>query len=390
MGDADRGDRALGERDLVVGRNDPVMIVVRKLGLCPKDLAYYFFCVFSFSLSLFASAVPFKHDVPNYQPYIVNVSWSLSMLFIFPFVVGFILKYYNEVPKLYYALFARIEDAPEEEFEKFIERLDRRFNTKLVPVVVIVGTVLLNLKYYTQILNKEAGLNWISSGDLLEGILNTDSGFTGAGLYSAAIQVVLIYTVFYLAWNCLVFAWGLHLFFNEYKFNIKINPLHSDRCCGLKRIGDVSILSNTVLFFLGIYLSLKVIDKVVLQGVKISNDIGNPAFLCFYVVLAPLLFFLPLASAHRKMKFEKDKLVSSVSRSYSKAIVEIKDNYSKDLMEQANSLDALLVRLDKKIPVWPFNFKSLESFFGAVVAPVLPILLPFVVNGVIDWVKSMI
>src|SRR5712671_6685031 len=44
-------------------------------------------------------------------------------------------------------------------------------------------------------------------------------------------------------------------------YPVKIRPLHPDHCCGLRKIGDVAMLLNLTLFVLGIYVSLKVIDK---------------------------------------------------------------------------------------------------------------------------------
>ena len=39
-------------------------------------------------------------------------------------------------------------------------------------------------------------------------------------------------------------------------------------------------------------------------------------------------------------------------------------------------LEKLRDDLNKTIPVWPFDFKSLQVFFGAVVVPLLPIIFP--------------
>ncbi|MFQ5912004.1 MAG: hypothetical protein ACE5JS_02360 [Nitrospinota bacterium] len=124
--------------------------------------------------------------------------------------------------------------------------------------------------------------------------------------------------------------------FNQKGFSIRIEPLHPDGCCGLGNIGAVAMKLNMISFLIGIYLSLKVIDKVIVQGRSLGADIGNPIMLGGYAILAPLLFFFPLAAAHDRMK--------------------------------------------KGIPVWPFDFKSIGAFMGTVAVPILPVLLPFIIQ----------
>ncbi len=178
------------------------------------------------------------------------------------------------------------------------------------------------------------------------------------------------------------FSWGLNLFFNKYEFNVDVKPLHEDKCSGLKRIGDVGMIFNYIFFLIGIYLSLKVIDKLVIQEVPLTNDIGNPILLGFYIFLAPFLFLLPLWAPHKIMKSKKKEFIRPLIMHYSERIYRIQRIYRigeepPNEYEELEQLDTLIQKLNKDIPVWPFDFKSWKSFLATVVFPSLPVILPF-------------
>lgn len=162
----------------------------------------------------------------------------------------------------------------------------------------------------------------------------------------------------------------------ETTFDLRI-PLHPDRCCGLGRIGDVAMLFNVIIFIIGIYVSLTVIDKILLQHAAPFADITVPVYLGGYLLIAPLLFFLPLGSARLTMKQAKidflrpisDKCEQLATTSGTDSAVETSPAVSAYF-----ELDKLRIQLAKEIPVWPFDFKSFLQFAGAIVVPVSPVL----------------
>ena len=159
-----------------------------------------------------------------------------------------------------------------------------------------------------------------------------------------------IYWVLNLLWKGYVLAWGLRDFFNKRHFRIRVEPLHPDGVCGFRPIGNIASRLNVILFLLGLYLSLKVIDKIVIQQSSLVEDIGNPMMLCGYAILAPRSFFLPLGAAHNTMLEAKE---DSCGLSASGA--------------RSSSAD----------------FKSLQAFFGTVVVPLLPVILPILIQLII-------
>lgn len=154
--------------------------------------------------------------------------------------------------------------------------------------------------------------------------------------------------------------------------------------CGLRPIGSVTTTLNFILFLIGIYLSLKVIDKMLIQHSSLFEDIGNPMMLGGYAILAPLLFFLPLAAAHNKMLDARDEFLRPISAKSHQLVQRIGnmklDGNDAEYLESLSLLEKLRDDLKRKIPVWPFDFKSLQAFFGAIVVPLLPILFPVLID----------
>jgi hypothetical protein len=49
-------------------------------------------------------------------------------------------------------------------------------------------------------------------------------------------------------------------------------------------------------------------------------------------------------------------------------------------IESLSGLERLRDNLEKKIPVWPFDFRTLQAFFATIVVPLLPLVLPLVIQ----------
>ncbi len=363
---------------------EPLLRLITLANFTPVTLGIAFF--FGISLTLCAwAALSAPDTVPGsaYISFFRNISWSLSILFLFPFVVGLTLKYYHEIPRLFGYLFENVvEDEKRGEIADFRNWLKPKFNDSLSPIVFLIVTLVLNYIYFHQILTDTRHETWMTSGHLLQSIFNTSRGFTPVGLYGAIIQMVLIYWTFNLLWRGVVFAWGLHEFFNKRDFSLKIEVLHPDGCCGLGRIGSVAIILNGILFLLGIYVSLKVIDKIVIQQLALGADIGNPMMLGTYVILAPALFFSQIGAAHYRMKEAKEHFMLPISRRSEELFHELSkvelDKGGFESVQAFYEMEKMRNHLKKSIPVWPFDFKSMQAFVATVVVPVLPVLLSLI------------
>jgi len=368
------------------------MRAIAATGASPTQLGIAFFIAVSLVMCLWAKFAtppdPEGCGTLCYFSFFENISWSLSVLFVFPFVVALTWKYYQEIPDLFAELLR--QSTKSEECKKKIEglysTLDRRFNCCLVPVSAMAIALLLNGYYFHEILQHDKFQDWITSGEFLKCLSkNERRGFTGIGIYAVIVQTVLSYWVLNLLWRGAAFAWALDQIIEKQKFPIDIRPFHPDRCCGLGRIGDVAMLLNVTLFLLGIYVSLKVIDKSLIQHSPLSEDIGNPLFLVGYLILAPLLFFAPLAAAHERMKEGQRDFLLPLSRKCRRLYKNLSSesarangwSASDEMVRKAFSdLNSMRRQLRQEIPVWPFDFRSLRAFFATIVVPIFPIVLP--------------
>lgn len=319
----------------------------------------------------------------DHLSFLDNISWSLSVVFLLPFVVGLSLQYYQEIPLLFRGLFNRFaeDECDRSEFEGW---LNRRFNDPVSPLVIAVATLFLNWLYLGQLLD-DPQMDWMKGGILFHQHFGATYGLTLAGAFAIFVQTVLVYWVATLVLKGAILAWGLREFFDRWCAVEKIEPLHPDGVSGLAAIGRVAGILNRIFFLLGLYLSLKVIDKMIIQESSLLEDIGNPMMLGAYAILAPLLFFLPLAAAHDKMLEAKERFLKPICEVSAKALEEIGDADSDadgraSRIEEIVRLDQLREQMYRKILVWPFDFKSVQSFFATVTVPLLPIALSVIVD----------
>jgi hypothetical protein len=367
----------------------PFVCWLARCRLHPATLGALFFLTVSLPLTLWASLIPPRKDIGEFIGYLENLSWSISILTIFPLLIGATLKFYQDIPALFHHLLSYTITAhcPAEKKEAFWQALTRQFSSAFAPSAILLIALPLNYIYYYQVVQIEPGKTWITDGSYLHFLFFADTGLSAIGVYSAVIQVALIYWLFYLGWNSYMLIIALNRFFTEFTEEISLEPLHPDGCCGLGRLRTVSMELSAILFLVGLYLSLKVIDKLAIQNLSLFSDIGNPVLLACYAIAAPLLFFLPLSTAHRVMQRERDRFLLPIAQDYKRAVSSVRDDTGPDTVQRLEKYGSLYDDLKKRVPVWPFDFRSLQAFFGAVIVPVLPILLPVAVQF-IQWLRA--
>src|SRR5438093_3519274 len=209
---------------LIVFRKEPLVRAIAATGVSPVTLGIWFFISVSLTLSVWAKlSEPPPHEGAHYLSFFQNISWSISIIYLFPFMVSLTLKYYLEIPNLFAFLLDQttLNHGNQTELDKFYAWLDRRFNSYWVTGGALALTIGLNLVYFYEILDHQGDTDWITSGKLFGSSSTRGRGFTTVGLYAALIQIVLIYWVINLIWRGVVVGWGLQEFFNKRNFRIK-------------------------------------------------------------------------------------------------------------------------------------------------------------------------
>jgi hypothetical protein len=98
-------------QELVVFKNEPVLywlsgkrLFARDRGTAPIAVGVIFFLVLTLPLTVIAMV--YGHDTVKtassgfYISYVENFSWSVSMIILFPLIVGLIYKYYLSIPRV--------------------------------------------------------------------------------------------------------------------------------------------------------------------------------------------------------------------------------------------------------------------------------------------------
>jgi hypothetical protein len=293
--------------------------------------------------------------------------------------------YYKAIPDLFFNHLIGKVVFPRSSEERFLKEYKKeffgQFNQWWLPVAAFLLAIGLTTFYLIKV--KDTSFDgWLFQYTQENGIKSKEKHITAVGIYAAFIQVVLVYWIINLVYRALIFSKLLNELFSGKRFTVKLNPAHEDNACGLSRIFQVSTMLNVIIFLIGIYMSLIVIDKWVIQDVSLLNDMVSPVMLASYALLAPLLFFLPLWAPHNEMRDAKDAFIKPVCNQMEKVNNDIlaTDECDKSKIKLLSKLRRERLKLLKQIPVWPFDIRSINTFFGAIIMPVVPTSLPIIVE----------
>jgi len=109
------------------------------------------------------------------------------MLAIWPLIVGLVLHFYIEIPRLFLEMTKFTSEREHEKYTRFTTWIEKRFNSYTARLCFFLLAVTLNALYYVQQLDSPEH-SWISDGTLLKEQMGTARGFSAVGLYSAFLQ----------------------------------------------------------------------------------------------------------------------------------------------------------------------------------------------------------
>ena len=267
--------------------------------------------------------------------------------------------------------------------------------------------ILKNTDEYHQIINSQRSIysnKWafigISFASIVFGIFQLGAYFnwfpwkTVGGYIDAVPQasyfrlpfwMIMFYTLAFVAFNVGVTIFTLRRLFKSAE--IRILPLHPDKCGGLGAISKYTTTISIGVGTVGLLISAATIYEVLFGSLEkaIPVILGIIA----YLILAPIFFFFPLGTAHDSMRKAKDEELLGIAQKYHlaydnlKSSSEYSDAYEKEFKNLENI--KMLYEVAEAFPVWPFDVHNLRRFLTIITTPVLPAIVSIFERMISQW-----
>jgi hypothetical protein len=215
----------------------------------------------------------------------------------------------------------------------------------------------------------EKSIGWLNNGPLLP-------------WFRIPMWFLAMYTLFYAVINIVSTIFALRQLFREQ--SITISPWHPDRCGGIRGISRYSLALSYGLAIVGAVASVLIVQEIGTQS-ETTSGIYYIGWLGIgiYIILAPLVFFWPLGTAHQLMKEAKSKYLLSISQNFDNEYTLATTNINEDadqLERRIKKIQQLreLYKLTEAFPIWPFDVTNLGRFLTVLTAPLIPPLINFI------------
>lgn len=185
-------------------------------------------------------------------------------------------------------------------------------------------------------------------------------------------KALLMYTVSMMVIKVVTTIRSLGKLFSHTTLNLR--PLHPDRCGGLLRLHDYTMIVNYGIAVAGF--GLCVLAYLSFQAGHLATDNHLHIFLVGYVFLAPYCFFATLGTAHQAMKAAKESFLHNISEQFQSAYAEAQEQLTSKHGELRDNLDKIeqlqtLHKLTQSFPIWPFDVRSIRRFVATIAAPLI-------------------
>jgi hypothetical protein len=201
--------------------------------------------------------------------------------------------------------------------------------------------------------------------------------YTMAGVVLSVIWMIMcIYSIFgFVVYSFLTVFWFNKLFRS---FRIRVQLLHPDGAGGLSPLGNLALKLSYPITVIGFVLVLApmtrqyAIDRTF--HMLITPDLI--AGMALYLILAPIVFFAPLATAHNSMRQAKNNMLLRIANKFDCEYGKIEEELSKDNSDfdkpyrKMKSFQSLYDDI-RKFPVWPFNIDNITRFVTSTVSPIV-------------------
>ncbi|MBW4562399.1 MAG: hypothetical protein KME32_14850 [Mojavia pulchra JT2-VF2] len=192
--------------------------------------------------------------------------------------------------------------------------------------------------------------------------------------------LIVVYIGSMLILNLITNIWILHHILKREleRKEFNVNPLHPDRCGGLRSLSDYALKTAYLAAVLGMMVSL-IVYQFITRGTG-QNYWFIYLIIPIDILLSIVCFFGPLLAAHRGMRKAKEELLREIARQFQADYSQIHASLTGDAetlkqgTEKIKNLRAFYSLTDK-FPVWPFDIQTFRRFLLTISAHVfLPVI----------------
>jgi hypothetical protein len=200
--------------------------------------------------------------------------------------------------------------------------------------------------------------------------------------------LIAVYIGSMLALNLITNVWVLDQILTRKE--LKINPLHPDRCGGLRSLSDYALRAAYLAAVLGIMVGF--IEYQFFRSNVWREYWFVHLIIPLHMILSGACFFGPLWAAHTGMNRAKEELLHNIAQQFHKDYSQIRSNLSGDAesltkgMDKIRELRAIYTFTDE-FPVWPFDIQTFRRFLLTVPTPLIPVGISILQKVVANWLK---
>ena len=187
----------------------------------------------------------------------------------------------------------------------------------------------------------------------------------------------------------LMILYWFNRLFREFEADVKV--LHPDKAGGLSPLGNFSVKIGYMIGIFGFTAVLVIWSHAAYMlgndKLSFSAQPGLISLLIVYMILAPIVFFAPIGSAHSAMKKARHEFIFTISNQFENDFKKIEWLLSKDSDDLKKGLEKIeqiqkIHNMATRFPIWPFNTASIVRFFSSVFLPILIGLAPTIFDKI--------
>lgn len=367
--------------ELTINNSDWLAIFLKKTRLSPFSAAFILFII-NFIVDLLLAFL-LGGLWPSAKSHgLVNEPIAFTSDLLVPSVlIGYYCWIQLAFPEILQSLVKEQVIALNEKTRQIIKNASGYTNSKWVSVLILILSLVSAFSFALSVpISNPSYVGWASVNPIIpwvRSLFNALSIYTGGMLILDVIVLIYVLT---------------QIFNNR---NIKVQISHPDKAGGLGAIGRFAANLGYLIGVFGILVSVSLLSNTMPQGINSiwSFFLVKVGGLVLYIIAAPIIFFVPLYSAHIAMlKFRDNFLLDlgkEIDQEYSKVQKmrgELKAADLDDITKRIASFRELCSQA-KEFPTWPFSVQNIRKFISLSSGAILPGLMKTTVDIVSSFFK---